>query len=173
MFDLEINLRLALSRGKDNGKMSDWASKAVEKLKQQEADRKREQEFSLLQRKQLDAGAPRLWEELKKTLLEAVTAFDKLQPSYLSMDASYQGLQKIRVEAPKAFLDLSFDAATPQLDYTFRTRSGSGASSSGYIIEVSDGDVLFTGLDHRRVGAQIVAEALLEKLLAYSGAIKT
>lgn len=171
MFDLEINLRLALSRGKDNGTMSDWASKAVEKLKQQEADRKREQEFYALQRKQLDAGAPRLWEELKKTLLELVTAFDKLQPNYLSMDSHYQGLQKMRVEAPKAFLDLSLDAATPSLDYTLRTRSGSGASSSGFVIEISDQEVVFTGLDHRRVGAQIVAEALLEKLIAYSNAL--
>lgn len=152
--------------------MSDWAKRANEKLDKQEADKRAEREFYALQRKQFDSEAPRLWEALKETLFREVAAFGKLRPNYLSMDADYQGLQKITLQAPKAFLDISFQAATPAIDYKLRTKTGSGASSSGYVLEISDGQVVFTGLDHRHVGAQVIAEDLLEKLIAYSGPLE-
>lgn len=149
--------------------MSDWAKRTNEKLEKQEADRNAKREFYVLQRKQFDSEAPRLWEELKEKLFKEVTAFGKLRPNYLSMEADYQGLQKITLQAPKAFLDISFQAATPAIDYKLRNKTGSSASSSGYVFEISDGQVVFTGLDHGHVGAQVIAEDLLEKLIAYSG----
>src|SRR5438067_12948542 len=106
--DVKFKFRLSLSKGKKTA-MSDWAKKANEKLEKEEADKRAADQTYALQRAQLNAEAPRLWEALKESLFREVTAFSKLRPDYLSMDADYQGLPKIIVRTHKAILEISFD----------------------------------------------------------------
>lgn len=145
--------------------MSDWAKRADDKLRQKEEDQKQKDALYLAQRQQYAAETPALWEELKECLFREVTAFDKLRPGYLTMDADYQGASDITVRADQMILEVSFQADKHSIKYRLGYANIGGGSYSGYGFDIKGGKVVFSGHSGHGLSAQQVAEDLLDSLV--------
>lgn len=148
--------------------MSDWAANMAEKLKRKEDEQRDKEKLYTLQRQQIQAEAPYIWESLKQTLHSAVTKFNKLRPETLKMDADYEGAQEVTLESEQMIVKLSFDKAASRINYAVGGRHTPHKSPGQYYFTVRGGNVIVGGENDHGAdlsGVQSVAEAILNQLI--------
>ena len=146
-----------------------WADNKADEMDHKEDAQRREQEFYLSKRQQIQAEAPRIWESLKETLHNEVVAFNKRKPDIvLKMDADYKGMPSVTLESEVVILVLSFDKAAVKIDASIGSPHTPHRNPRMFGFEVRGGKVVVGGDDDHgkdHSGIQAVAESILNSLI--------
>jgi hypothetical protein len=96
----------------------DWASKMAERLKEQEEQKRRNDEYDMRAAGLLSSHAPMLWEDLKTAIK---TKADDLNSaygsSYLTVSPLVQHREDLEVESRNAHLRLVFNSGVPAVSH--------------------------------------------------------
>ncbi len=103
--------------------MGDWADAALGRLKATEGKTYEENQQRALDRQQIMADAPHLWNELASTFKQEIESFSEKRPDYLHMgDFRGGGDEFIALSSPEVTIEINFDAASPRLSYNAKKK---------------------------------------------------
>lgn len=141
-FQFNLNLSVSLARLSHNGgltRMGKWAKEYFEKLKQQEGKDFDRKQTNAIERQQIMAKAPGIWDEVVGQLKEEVEDFQAMRPGHLTIKDELAGTQpRITVSTPYRHLQLTFKSDVPQVSYTVWEPQSTGPS-----IEIAKGEFIF------------------------------
>jgi len=150
--------------------MSKWAKEAFERLKTHEGQHHDENQNRALERQQILANAPVIWERVVNQLKNEVSDFDTMRLSYLTIDdQTHDSNPHITVSTPHRHLRLNFQQAVPRI--TYRVWESQPLRPSG--IEIAKGELTFEVkgqevlLYQVTTGRAVASPHIIENLLGY------
>jgi hypothetical protein len=117
----------------------DWAAKTAQRLKEQEEQKRRNDEYDSRAASLLTAHAPMLWDGLKTTIKKKADDLNSAYgASYLTVSPLVQHREDLEVESKGAHLRLVFEEGVPAVSHK-TTKAASGPWGGN---EQSHGDLL-------------------------------
>jgi hypothetical protein len=119
---------------------SNWPKRYFEKLKEQEGKSFDRQQANALQRQQVIAKAPVIWDEFASEIIEAVQDFETMRPGHLThKDERQAATPKVKASTPYRHLELTYRKDGPQIDYKVWEPQASGPPA----VELARGEFIF------------------------------
>ena len=146
--------------------MGEWAKAAFKRLQEREGKSHDENQQRALDRQQILATAPDLWEQLTDGILEEVSDFESMRPDILkAQDERQTDLPRLSVTTPVRTLFLSFNRGIPKISYHVSQPQGYSLEA----LQIVKGDFTFrvgpVGVYLDRAGAQTAIPVAVRYLL--------